>query len=155
MNNIPRNRIQDLREAFASIISMMLGLLRAHGLRGLLYLPEVWLATREIKRIGEAFCEMFAAWAAGPVSARQPTPARTRATPRVAARRTSLRRRRPQPAPAKWRARVFARVHMPPPARRSAPARAPTSSLAPEVPDGSQTGVADARQFRYDIAMNT
>ena len=115
MNNHPGNRIQHLREAFAGIISMMLGLLRAHGLRGLLYLPEVWLATREIKRIGEAFCEMFAAWAAGPASARQPTPARTGATPRVAARRTSLRRRRPQPAPAKVaRAGVRARPYATP-----------------------------------------
>ena len=71
MKNL-HTRTQDLREAFASIISMMLGLLRAHGLRGLLYLPEVWLASREIKRIGEAFCEMFAAWGAGLASAPAP-----------------------------------------------------------------------------------
>ena len=94
-------RTQDLREAFASIISMMLGLLRAHGLRGLLYLPEVWLATREIKRIGEAFCEMFAAWGAGLASApapqqRQAVPVQSPATPRVRVRSAAPRyRRRP------------------------------------------------------------
>ena len=61
MNNIPRTRIQDLKEAFASIVSMMLGLLRAHGVRGLLYLPEVWLATREIKRMAHAMETMLQA----------------------------------------------------------------------------------------------
>src|ERR1700722_13623805 len=74
MNQNPRSHTQDLREAFSSIISMILGLLRAHGLRGLVYLPEVWLATRELKRIGEAFCELFAAWGAGLLPA-TPSPA--------------------------------------------------------------------------------
>ena len=112
MNNIPRSRIQDLKEAFASIISMMLGLLRAHGVRGLVHLPEVWLATREIKRIAEAFTELFAAWSAGRLDA-TPAPATSpqagqaahpqpAATPRVAARRVAPRHRRlSQPAPAK------------------------------------------------------
>jgi hypothetical protein len=113
MNNIPRTRIQDLKEAFASIVSMMLGLLRAHGVRGLVHLPEVWLATREIKRIAEAFTELFAAWSAGRLDA-TPAPATSpqagqaahpqpAATPRVAARRVAPRHRRPhaQPAPAK------------------------------------------------------
>src|ERR1700722_5595557 len=113
MNNIPRSRIQDLKEAFASIISMMLGLLRAHGVRGLVYLPEVWLATREIKRIAGAFGEMFAAGSAARLDA-TPAPRTTpqagqaarpqpAATPRVAASRAAPRYRRPhaQPAPAK------------------------------------------------------
>ena len=51
MTQIPRNRTQDLREAFASIISMMLGLLRAHGVRGLIHLPALWLAAAQIRRI--------------------------------------------------------------------------------------------------------
>src|SRR5580693_7108714 len=105
MNNIPRTRIQDLTEAFASIISVMLGLLRAHGVRGLIHLPAVWIATREIKRIAEAFTELFAAWSAGLLDATaaprtapqtgqaaRPQPA---ATPRVAAPRSAPRYRRP------------------------------------------------------------
>jgi hypothetical protein len=96
-------RTQDLREAFASIITMMLGLLRAQGLRGLLQLPALWLATREMRRLADAFCELFAAFQAGtltPVPAapdRQPAP--PCATPRVAARPATPRHRRPrQPA---------------------------------------------------------
>ena len=128
MNQNPRNRIQDLREAFASIISMMLGLLRAQGLRGLVYLPEVWLATRAMKRIAEEFCALFAAWAGGFASTpapqpRQAAPAPSRpatsrrphiAPPRAHACRTAQ--------PPEWRARgrrayMRHRDHAPP--RRS------------------------------------
>ena len=65
MTQNPRNRTQDLREAFASIISMMLGLLRAQGLRGLLMLPTLWLVSREIRRIGERFTALLDAFRAG------------------------------------------------------------------------------------------
>src|ERR1700722_1185211 len=102
MKNL-QTRTQDLREAFAGIISMMLGLLRAHGLRGLIHLPAVWLATREMKRIAEAFCELFAAWGAGLLAAtpapstapqvRQEAPAQPARAPRVAARRVARRQR--------------------------------------------------------------
>src|ERR1700722_9666919 len=123
MNNHPGNRIQHLREAFAGIISMMLGLLRAHGLRGLLYLPEVWLASREIKRIGEAFCEMFAAWSAGlvPPAAPPNAPQSHRSAPAQsirAARRAAPHRRRPR-APTRARRRSYARLAAPAPLPRS------------------------------------
>src|SRR5580658_4989316 len=77
MNDIPATRTQDLREAFASIISMMLGLLRAHGLRGLIHLPTLWLVSREMRRIAAAFTELFAAWQSGlipPAPAPAPQP---------------------------------------------------------------------------------
>ena len=58
-------RIQHLTEAFAGIISMMLGALRVHGWRCLLHLPEIWLATRYIRRLGEAFAALMAEFKAG------------------------------------------------------------------------------------------
>ena len=70
-------RSQDLREAVASIISMMLGLLRAHGLRGLLHLPTLWLVSREIRRIGERFNALFAALQAGTLTLPLPAPVPT------------------------------------------------------------------------------
>src|ERR1700722_8901289 len=109
MNNIPRTQTQDLREAFASIISMMLGVLRAQGLRGLRHLPEIILVVFLLRSIGKRFAALMDAHAAGtlpvaiPVAAppeRRPTHAR--AMPRAASRPTSSRRRHPpQPAPAK------------------------------------------------------
>ena len=51
MKNIPHT--QDLREAVASIISMMLGLLRAQGWRGLLHLPEIVLVVFLLRSIGK------------------------------------------------------------------------------------------------------
>src|ERR1700677_960010 len=112
MNNIPRNRTQDLREAFASIISMILGLLRAQGWRGLLHLPTLWLLSREMRRMGAEFCALLDAFRAGtlpPVAPwidepqeSQAASAQPLATPRASARQASPRIRRPsQPAPAK------------------------------------------------------
>ena len=108
MNNIPRSRIQDLKEAFASIISMMLGLLRAHGVRGLIHLPALWLAAAQIRRIGEAFSGLFDAWKAGtlaPVRAPQTAPQQRQAGPaqppaplRASARPAALRHRRSRPS---------------------------------------------------------
>src|SRR5580704_553682 len=99
MINNPRNRTQDLREAVASIISMMLGLLRAHGLRGLLHLPTLWLVSREIRRIGERFNALFAALHAGtlvlpaPVPPLPSTPSDRHVAPRVRARLSASQRR--------------------------------------------------------------
>ena len=108
MNETPATHPQDLREAFASLISMMLGLLRAHGLRGLIHLPALWLAAREIRRNGAEFIALYDAFKAGtlpPVPAPAPQPrqaAPTRAPARPAASRH--RRSRPsQPAPRKRR----------------------------------------------------
>src|SRR5271168_2192435 len=110
MNDTRPTQPQDLREAFASLISMMLGLLRAHGLRGLIYLPAMWLAVREIRRIGERLSELLAAWQAGtlpPVPAPEPAlqplpaaPARPVAPARPAARPAAPRHRRPRIQPA-------------------------------------------------------
>jgi hypothetical protein len=58
-------RIQHLTEAFASIISMMLGMLRAHGWRCLLHLPEIWLTARYLRRLGEQFAAVLADLKAG------------------------------------------------------------------------------------------
>ena len=86
-----------LSERFASIISMMLGMLRAQGLRSLLHLPALWLAAREIRRFGDALGALIAAFEAGtlppvpapaPWTAPQPwpaAPAQPAAAPRLAA----------------------------------------------------------------------
>src|ERR1700685_1477322 len=113
MNNNPYTHTQDLREAFASIISMMLGLLRAQGLRGLLHLPEIVLVVFLLRSIGKRFAALMDAHAAAalPVASLAPGAAppygpaacsRRAATPRPAARPAAPRHRRPrsQPAPA-------------------------------------------------------
>ena len=108
MNDTPATQPQDLREAFASLISMMLGLLRAHGLRGLIHLPTLWLAAREIRRMGEQFVAQLDAFRAGtlpPVPAPQPAPqprqaapTQPPATPRASARPAAPRHRRSRPS---------------------------------------------------------
>ena len=122
MNHTRTTHPQDLREAFTSIITMMLGLLRVQGLRGLLRLPTLWLASRELRRIADEFCQLFSAWQAGlpvgpvPRAAAQDSqaaPARPVGTRHRSARRSASRRRpRIQPAPAKpARAGVFTRPY--------------------------------------------
>ena len=110
MNDIHVANPQDLRARFAGIISMMLVILRAHGLRALIHLPALWLVEREMRRIAAAFCEMFAAWQAGlillPSARDRPATAPVRACTQSAAQsRNSARpatpRVRRQPAPAK------------------------------------------------------
>ena len=113
-------RTQDLREAFSSIITMILGLLRAQGLRGLLQLPTLWLVSRELRRMAAEFLTLLDAFRAGtlplpsvapPIAppARQAAPP---ATPRVRARPTASRRRPSQSVPAK-RARAGVRARTP------------------------------------------
>ena len=53
-------RLQHLTEAFASVISMMLGMLRAHGWRCVLHLPEIWRTARQLRRFGEQFAALMA-----------------------------------------------------------------------------------------------
>ena len=110
--SMKQTRTQDLREAFSSIISMILGLLRAQGWRGLLHLPTLWLVSRELRRMGAEFCALLDAFRAGtlpPAPApwtydepqeSQAAPAEPAATPRVRAR-VAAPRRPSQPAPAK------------------------------------------------------
>ena len=118
MNNPPRN--PTLSEAVAGMVSMiiemMLGLLRARGLRGLLELPAHFRLALELRRMAKDFVALFDAFKAGnlpPVAAEpeaapepepalqewQPAPARPAATPRAPTRaRTRTRAARPRRA---------------------------------------------------------
>jgi hypothetical protein len=112
MNDTHTTHPQDLKARIAGIISMMLAILRAHGWRALIHLPTLWLVTREIRRIGERFAELFAALEAGTLHLPPPAPppassvapqqlqaarAQSAAPPRPAA----ARRRRPRTEPAR------------------------------------------------------
>jgi hypothetical protein len=54
-----------LTEAFASIIAMMLRMIRAHGVRGLIHLPMLLLFALQLCRIGKEFAALVAAFEAG------------------------------------------------------------------------------------------
>jgi hypothetical protein len=90
-------RKQPLAELVASIISMILGSIRAHGLRGLKDLPMMIMFAFQLRAMAREFDELMAAFKAGtlpPVpTAPEPAPlewqaecAQLPATPRVAAR---------------------------------------------------------------------
>jgi len=113
MNDI---RTQDLGEAFNSIISMMLAMLRARGLRGLLDLPNMIISAIYLRRLGREFAALVASFKAGtpppvaPASAPWPqlqaAPAQpalavaaTRAQPRLAPRAPRARARSAAPQP--------------------------------------------------------
>ena len=59
MNDTRPTHTQDLREAFASIISMMLGVLRAQGWRGLLHLPEIVMVVFLLRSISKRFAALM------------------------------------------------------------------------------------------------
>jgi hypothetical protein len=136
-------RKQHLSEAVAGVISkiveMMLGLLRARGLRGLLELPTLFLFVRDLRRLAKEFATLFEAFKAGTRTQVapepepepqewQPAPARPAAMPRRANRaRAPARVARPRPAlPTIARIpRRFPRV----PVANASPRRLPTSSL--------------------------
>src|SRR5580692_5645284 len=80
----PPTHPQDLREAFTSIITMMLGLLRAQGWRGLIHFPQIVLVVFLLRAIAKRFTALMDAHAAG--------------TPRVRARPAAPRPRQPTPA---------------------------------------------------------
>src|ERR1700722_9886511 len=121
MNDIHTTHPQDLRARIAGIISMMLVILRAHGWRGLIHLPTLWLVSREIRRIGEQFAALMAAFKAGtlpPVPAQIPTTPRLPACPdarpihaRATGARTAPCRRPSQSAPAQPARRQLARPY--------------------------------------------
>src|ERR1700722_13096957 len=107
--NHPRS--QDLREAVASIISMMLGLLRAQGFRALLNLPEIVMVVFLLRSIGKRFAALMDAYAAGTLPLATPGRATTpqdcwaaaahpHATPRVRAQSAARHRPYRKPAPA-------------------------------------------------------
>src|SRR5580692_10513655 len=109
-------RKQHLSEAVAGVISkiveMMLGLLRARGLRGLLELPTLFLFVRDLRRLAKEFATLFEAFKAGTRTQVapepepepqewQPAPARPAATPR-----TRVRTRSHAPRPRRARPRI-------------------------------------------------
>ena len=108
MNN---GRTQDLTEAFASIIKLMLASIRAQGLRSLIHLPMLIKVGLELHRFGREFAAVMAALKAGtlppPPPAPEPWPdppdqeaacAWSPAPPRPAARPTPAARGRQRPA---------------------------------------------------------
>jgi hypothetical protein len=162
MKNIPRNRTQDLREAVASIISMMLGLLRAQGLRGLLHLPEIVMVVFLLRSIGNRFAALMDAYAAGALPLATPAPditlpvgqpacAQAATTPRVRARPATPRHRGPhQPAPAKIARAGSTRVH--PPADRS---RKPLGRVPAPVPQkNSVSAVLPSHDYFVTISQH-
>jgi hypothetical protein len=72
MNKTP---LQDLAEAVNSIISVMLAMIRANGLRSLIHLPQLILVMFLLHRIRKHFTALLDAHAAGtlPVAAPAPT----------------------------------------------------------------------------------
>src|SRR5579863_9668279 len=105
-------RLQHLTEAFASVISMMLGMLRAHGWRCVLHLPEIWQTARQLRRFGEQLAALMATLMADfkagrlviPPPAPWPDPpdqefayAASPETPRPATPRAPASRARPRP----------------------------------------------------------
>src|SRR5271166_6288932 len=106
MNN---GRTQDLTEAFASIIKMMLVAIRAQGLRSLIHLPMLCLVALELRRFGKEFAALVAAFKAGTLSPPAPAPwtdppdeqagcAPSPGAPPLAARPDPAARDRQQPA---------------------------------------------------------
>jgi len=71
MNN---GRTQDLTEAFAHIIKMMLASIRAQGLRGLIHLPMLIRFGLELRRVGREFAALMAAFKAGTLPPPPPAP---------------------------------------------------------------------------------
>jgi hypothetical protein len=144
-------RPQDLAEAVAGMVSMiigtMLGLLRARGLRGLLELPAHFRLALELRRMAKDFVALFEAFrnrtlpplppAPAPAPQEwQPAPAQPPATPRVAARPAPATRRRQPPvrqsAPCEAAAVGAARPRaprMPPACRRSGEGGCPRAPI--------------------------
>jgi hypothetical protein len=163
MNDI---RTQPLSERFASIITVMLGMIRAQGLRSLLHLPALWLAAREIRRFGEAFGALIAAFEAGtlppapparplaPMAApqdqqatcAQPAPARPRTRSPGAARAVPAPRR-PCSEPA--RARVRTRPRAVPRPALSMPLPAPLAVVRAAGPQKNPVGAALPSHVRF------
>ena len=67
-------RTQDLTEAFAHIIKMMLASIRAQGLRGLIHLPMLIRFGLELRRVGREFAALMAAFKAGTLPPPPPAP---------------------------------------------------------------------------------
>jgi hypothetical protein len=156
MSFMTATRPQPLSERFANIISVMLGMLRAHGWRALFALPEVIRAARVIRQLRDELIAMMKAFEAGtlspppaPASWTEPqdgqaAPAQSPAIPRPAARpRSAARDRQPlaelppppaaEAAPDRPRA---AKCAHPAPALPRPPRRAPNPFAVLRLPTG-------------------
>jgi len=65
---VNNGRAQDLTEAFANIIKMMLMTIRAQGWRSLIHLPKLCLVAIQLRRYGKKFAALMAAYEAGTLS---------------------------------------------------------------------------------------
>ena len=77
MENRPRTPTQDLIEAVNSIIHMMLAMIRAQGLRSLIHLPQLIVATFLLRSFAKRFTALLDAHAAGTLPLPVPAPAPT------------------------------------------------------------------------------
>jgi hypothetical protein len=143
--------IQRLTEAFASIISMMLGMIRAQGWRSLLNLPELWLTARYLRRLGQEFAALMADFKSGllvlpplvPVPCadapeQEVAYAASPETPRLATRPASRDRQRPA-------------VRRSPPADYAEPDRPRAASSATALPHAHGQAAPRLRPSRFAL----
>ena len=119
MNDRPK---QDLAEAFAGIITMMLRTIRARGWRSLRNLPEIWRESVVIYGYGVAFAALVADWRAGKLAAPVPMPPPEPMPWSDAPEREVLRAQSPTPHCPAARPEPAARVRQQVARRRSLPA---------------------------------
>ena len=138
-------RIQHLTEAFASIISMMLGMLRAHGWRSLLHLPEIWLTARYLRRLGEQFAALLADLKSGRLVLPTPVPLTAPPNQEVA---YAASPEAPRPAA---RARPRPAVRRSPPAAYAEPDRPCAASSATALPHAHGQAAPRLRPSRFAL----
>src|SRR5580704_1397743 len=160
-------RKQHLSEAVAGVIStivkMMLGLLRARGLRGLLELAALFSFVFELRRLAKEFATLFEAFKAGarPPVAPPPEPVLPPPQPRLASAssappriRTAARPRAKRPPAPQPRPR---RSHARPRPAAAIPRLPPSLCVVRAAPIRKNPAVAareNRRQFHYDIVSN-
>ena len=115
-------RFQHLAEAFNSIISMMLSMLRARGWRGLLDLPQAFLAAIYLRRLAREFTALLASI---DLSALPPPAPAAQVPPAQPAAPAPAARTRPRPAACRGarRARQASSAHPIPAAPNPSPGR--------------------------------
>jgi hypothetical protein len=153
------SRTQPQAEAFASIIKMMLAMIRARGLRSLTDLPMLLLAALylrrlDLRRLGKQFAALMADFKAGKLPPAPPAPltapqgqqaarAEPLGTPRVAARPEPGNHRRQRPA-----------VHPAVPAEAAGPRRArPPDCVHPATVPPDACGRPAARPVPVALAV--
>ena len=146
------NSIQRLTEAFASIISMMLGMIRAQGWRSLLNLPELWLTARQLRRFGEEFAALMATLMADFKAGRLVPPAPSAVPPEQEATYAALPES-PRPAA---RARPRPAVRRSPPAayaERDCPCTADATSSTAALPPAHGQAAPRLRPSRFAMPV--